>query len=795
MSKNIFDVTNDVNNNIQRHSFDWQHQNSFTAKFGYLYPLFSSLVPANFKFDCDANLGLQFMPMIFPVQTRMKARMSFFKVPLRTLWKDYQDYVSNFRTDLEEPYHDIRDVDFKKFYGECQLGDYLDIPNVIYRDGGTASKFKVSQYLNQTSKALMRNGCLNSDGTFNLSNASVGSKIISNFSGLNNPDNFTIQRCINYSFDSSSTYLIPGNRYRIDLTGLPTKMQIGSGVSASTGAISSSFDCKIIFTSYTNNENFVRHVVDYSLDNSPIFSGERIGNSAGQGYKNIVWNSNLEFELPKGNYNINSIYIILEQKYDWSSAQYPSAVTMNNLITWQTDLSSSFDGFEAQQLSILPYEVIESSYEVISKESSPYYSSDSNPDGIKLACYRARAYEAVYNAYYRDIRNNPFYVDGQLTYNRWLPTYEGGADRYPYQLHRANWEKDFLTTAVRSPQQGKAPLVGLSSYITQDPSTDGSGVKFNMALVDENNVKYRVNFSTEDSGMGYAQVQVAEMLDENTPVQSINYTQLINAQQSGFSIPDLRIVNAYQKFLELNMRKGYSYKDIIEGRFDCKVRYDELLMPEFIGGFTRDIQMNRVVQSTDSNYLIDPDGSTSSPYKGTLGSLAGDAFLSTNGNTPHIHCFCDEESIIIGILSIVPMAAYSQLLPKDYLYRDLLDHFQPEFNNLGYQPIKYGEVCPLQLKEFSKKPEDTFGYQRPWYEYVSKPDTVHGLIRSQLRNFVLNRNFVTPPELTKSFLLVDPEQLNDVFAVTEDTDKIIGQCYFDIKVEAPINRVAIPRLD
>ena len=39
--------------------------------------------------------------------------------------------------------------------------------------------------------------------------------------------------------------------------------------------------------------------------------------------------------------------------------------------------------------------------------------------------------------------------------------------------------------------------------------------------------------------------------------------------------------NAYQKFLELNMRKGYSYRDIVEGRFDVKVRYDELLMPEF----------------------------------------------------------------------------------------------------------------------------------------------------------------------------------------------------------------------
>ena len=60
---------------------------------------------------------------------------------------------------------------------------------------------------------------------------------------------------------------------------------------------------------------------------------------------------------------------------------------------------------------------------------------------------------------------------------------------------------------------------------------------------------------------------------------------LVDVVNSGISIADLRNVNAYQKFLELNMRKGYSYKDIVEGRFNVKVRYSDLLMPEFFGGF------------------------------------------------------------------------------------------------------------------------------------------------------------------------------------------------------------------
>ena len=79
-----------------------------------------------------------------------------------------------------------------------------------------------------------------------------------------------------------------------------------------------------------------------------------------------------------------------------------------------------------------------------------------------MLAYRFRAYESVYNAYYRDIRNNPFVVNGRPVYNKWLPNMKGGADTVLYELHQCNWERDFLTTAVPNPQQGaNAPLVGL----------------------------------------------------------------------------------------------------------------------------------------------------------------------------------------------------------------------------------------------------------------------------------------------------------------------------------------------
>ena len=68
------------------------------------------------------------MPMVFPVQTRMFARLNFFKVTLRSMWEDYSDFISNFRDDLEEPYINCSSTSFDKMFTTGSLGDYLGVP-------------------------------------------------------------------------------------------------------------------------------------------------------------------------------------------------------------------------------------------------------------------------------------------------------------------------------------------------------------------------------------------------------------------------------------------------------------------------------------------------------------------------------------------------------------------------------------------------------------------------------------------------------------------------------------------
>lgn len=770
MAQNIFDVTNDQNNVVHVNGYDWSHQCNFTGRLGYIYPIFTDLVPAKSSFRVSPKLGLQFMPMVFPVQTRMKARVSFFRMPLRALWKDYKDFVGNFRQGLEEPYLDLA-TSFEKFMGTQKLADYLDVPTVLYGKYGSYIEATLPKTI--SSPANNFRACFYVDGAY--SNLATGAKY--QVYGSGQPSGVTSFAGIYYAAPLEF------------IGGVPTGITV---------ALSESDLLRNLVLQYgkslSGSQNFVYQFYVACLDSeNKVLASQPITDII-DSFIGITENGTWKMGVGLGTQLLQDVSVtfpVATATVQLVMLCKPSSVSVPTVwypIAAYYSAYAGTDGYEASTIRF-GQDPVEGGYIEIDRDNSPYYDSSSkNKDRqLKLSAYAPRAYEAIYNAYLRDNRNNPYYRNGQVEYNVWIPTDEGGADKTVYELHRANWEKDFLTTAVPSPQQGRAPLVGITTY-TDSQTVDGiTTTALKMALVDENGKRYAVNMKTNDEGV--QGVEYAE-LPEGTSMSPLSYRSLVDAATTGISIPDLRMVNAYQKFLELNMRKGYSYKQIVEGRFDCQVRYDDLNMPEFIGGFTRDVNMNRVVQSVERNATEDyPEGS----YANALGSLAGDAFLAADG--PSISCFCDEESIIMGIISIVPVPNYSQLLPKHFLYRDLLDHFQPEFNSLGFQPITYKEVCPIQAFNAGDNLDDVFGYQRPWYEYVQKTDKVHGLFRTQLRNFLMNRVFDVKPTLTKSFLLVDDEQLNDVFAVTDTTDKIIGQIWLDCSVKLPINRVAIPRLD
>ncbi len=394
------------------------------------------------------------------------------------------------------------------------------------------------------------------------------------------------------------------------------------------------------------------------------------------------------------------------------------------------------------------------------------YGSDGNQVPISALPYRA--YESIYNAFYRDSRNNPFLINGNPEYNKYIPTQDGGLDTNRYDLHYRNWELDQFTSCVQSPQQGVAPLVGITSTgkVTFQ-GDDGVTRTYTTETADDADTITKVN------------VNSGEKPDSSTA------RAIVDLVSSGISINDFRNVNAFQRWKETNIRRGMKLRDQTLARWGVDISYNTLDMPEFIGGISTDVDVNAVFQTVETPEV-------------PLGSFAGaaSAFGGTNNDVSQ---YCDEHGFIIGILSIVPTPVYDCILPKWLTKQNCLDYFNPEFDHIGMQPIKYSELCPITAVAVTgnEDSEDTmqwtFGYQRPWYEYIYSNDEIHGLFRTQLRNFVLSRSFSGLPELNSSFTTIQPGSLNNVFT-TDVGDKIIGSISFDVTAKRPISAISIPSL-
>ena len=803
----VFSRTNEVNNHPKRNTFPLSFQNNLSGKFGVLYPCLVQDVIPGFTFKAKPTFALEFMPTAFPVQTRMRARMHFFSVRNRNLWKDFADFYGKTKEGLVPPYLLFqKGTSFNSMAKTGSLGDYLGLPTTFagsYGDAGyryTAQK-GVTYFESLTS--------ISSYSSTSLFNGVLESNILPEFEprDLSLSDNlaFISYGCTTSASLKSMTSATLRFRYEKVYTGdgftMGARPALLSAFSAKDKKAAICLQVSGIINAGTVREKRVRFYAFPSSPNTantgfswPSYDNTVLGNilstmtaqlsSIEQGAfsmqcafktdlaslcNGITYDDGLNtFKLTRLDCGYLCTKELFTSPFDTFMYNGEGAGLFLNL-KGVPETSPLLDG--VQWSPIIAPTSVASDREVsgvrdITFEECPW--SKTGQKGVNISALPFRAYESIYNAFYRDQRNNPYMIDGAPEYNKWLPTTDGGVDNHVYSLRYANWEQDFLTTAVQSPQQGIAPLVGIvtNNGISSLAFTDSESGESFTAQVDLNEDGTVKEFKANTSDMPVSQ-----------------YRTLIDFATSGISINDFRNVNALQRWLETNMRKGYRLKDIIKGHYDVNVRFDELDMPEFIGGVTQDVMPTMVTQTTE--------GGEGSP----LGSYAGQ--LSCVGTSKHsIRHYCDEPGWIIGILSVVPVPNYSQLLPKYFMRDNVLDYFFPEFGHIGYQPITYREVCPIQAKAAGKDLSSVFGYQRAWYEYISRVDEVHGQMRTTLRNFLINRVFDVAPELSESFLLVDPSQTNDIFTVTaENEDVWMGQVYFDYQAKEPIPLYGIPKLE
>ena len=724
--QNPFNHENYPSQELKRNVFPCSFQTNLTMKYGYIYPAGIWRVVPGATYRFKPTLGLNFMPTTFPVQTRQRVYVHYFYGRDRNFWTDYKDFVNGQRPDLVKPY--IDESVTKARTGK--LLDYLGVPTTLVGDFGNLFPTDSVTIDFSNTNLYFSSDSFVKDGSYDVSyydsyigntldfyrSSSVQNNLSSVFPITFSTTPSKVQLTFNYANEGYSFVPSTGNGQSI--TGpLPKDYRsflawsVVVAVSRSSRLLHSVYRCEV------------------SDDNSFSF----------------------EFYY--------------DNNYDY---YFVSPISLSYILQDGTSFLRSWN------ISSLSYSVLIGNPEVhdITDETSPYWRFNDNrgKNTIKLNAYLPRFYETVYNLYYRNPQNNPYMLNGLAQYNKFLPTKDGGVDSNLYELRRRNWEDDFLTTAVQSPQQGIAPLVGL---------TDRGAT---LTLTNDDGSVTRYNVSVAENG------SLTGIEATDTTAEPVLTKALIDAVSYGISIEDIRNVNAMQKWLELNLRKGYQYKDIIQARWGISISYNELDLPEFIGGFSRDVQLQAVTQTANVNDDV----------TGQLGWQGGRLYASGEGR--EFTHYCDEEGYIMCLITTVPVPNYSQLLPKHWTERDLLDSYQPEFNHIGFQPITYKEVCPVQAFQESTANlnvlEQTFGYQRPWYQYFNYVDEVHGQFRTTFKDYLINRVFDVKPELSESFLLVDPEQINDVFNVTDpDDDKIIGAIYHKCEAKLPISLYAQARLE
>lgn len=740
---NIFRKKDSYIDRVNRSTFDLSFVNNLTMKFGAITPV--CLLPASFgdSFQINARFNLQLLPTVFPIQTQLYVRLHFVYVRTRTLWEDWMAFFGGDET-VTPPWMDVladgNTSDRKKQFNipdDLQTGtlaDYLGVPTTIT---GNFGKTLDAKYIP-----------LDLTDPINLKNLSRGL--------LARPtpptDVQALQAVIGGK--SYSTYFSAPAVYPSD----------GSAATDNSSWLSYIFSMEDYHAELKKGAVFY---ADFGF-NFPVSAfGVKVGLFLIDDQNNVLSTSiNADCALISG--TLYSFTLL----NDFDTSQSLTGI----LVSFKKDIIVPSSAIETVKLpnqdtyyikkgvTSFVYPFGSSEWTKPESANCPFYAASGMP-AIPLSALPFRAYEAYYNAFGRDIRNNPFIVDGKPEYNRYVPSVKGGRDSYKYQLHYANWEPDAYTTALQSPQAGVAPLVGITS-LGEATFRDAAGTE------------YHAQLETADDGDTVTGFQVKS---SNAPADVVR--NLIGMATSGISISDFRNVNSLQRFLEIRVRQSPRYKNLVKGLFDVNLDYDELMMPEFLGGISDTIPVYKVTQTTPTE-------------DNPLGSFAGQGSLQS-GMRHVIRKYCPEDGYILGVMSVIPAANYSQLLAPHFTRMNLLDWHFPQFNNISYQPMLYKHLCPYQA--YAVNPQNinnVFGYQRAYWDLIASFDEVHGEFRGSMRNFLINRVFDKAPELSKDFLLVNPDHVNDVFAMTsENGDKILGSIAFDITKKTTIPRNSIPHIE
>lgn len=376
-----------------------------------------------------------------------------------------------------------------------------------------------------------------------------------------------------------------------------------------------------------------------------------------------------------------------------------------------------------------------------------------------------RAYQAVFNEYYRD---QNLQVPVPWTKNSGVIASASAELIQTMMMRSRAWEKDYFTSALPFAQRGGSVSAPVTGEVTPGVYPDG---------LRTGSVRKVATGGLSSTGALSSTLGVEKIVAEDVFHEIVGEASISGGLMS---INNLRRAIKLQEWLEKSARAGSRYIETIRGHFGVTSSDSRLQRPEYLGGGRTPVVISEVASS-----VAFTDGIDTVPQA----NMAGRG-LSVGTSYGFSRSF-EEHGFIIGIMSVLPKTAYQQGIPRMFSRVDKFDYYWPEFAHLGEQEILAKELFyDLGNSEMPDLGEGVFGYQSRYAEYKFGRSTVHGDFRDVLSFWHMGRIFSSLPALNESFVTADPTER--VFAVGSGIDHLYVQLYHDISALRPMPYFGTP---
>lgn len=411
-------------------------------------------------------------------------------------------------------------------------------------------------------------------------------------------------------------------------------------------------------------------------------------------------------------------------------------------------------------------------------------------NALEVNALPARAYCKIYNEWFRDENlEAPLMLgykktdDGGTTADASKVTANANAldqttnmneaQLYAMKPARAGKFHDYFTSCLPSPLKNEEPvtipLAGnapvrafIDTALTKEAKGYGTvaGAKagtweYSKMVTDSENARTLEGYPQQQTGYYFWPSKTAGQPDYDKGNYSRQaYMGADLSAVTAATINDLRQAIALQHIFESDARNGTRYREFLSGTWGVTSPDSRLQIPEYIGGQRIAINVNQVVQTSQT------DTTTGQ----ALGNTA--AYSLTTCSKQMADYAATEYGYIIGLAVVRVEHSYQQGLATKWTRGGRFTYYDPRLAALGEQPVYNREI----YADGSEKDSQIFGYQEAWADYRYKPSYVTGEMRSNYKTSLDAWHYADDydklPTLSAEWIQEGRENIDRTIAVT-----------------------------